>query len=62
MRRSEYEAYQPVATRIKAEPLESVLWDIAKRFEVLDVAYLKDFVGPCHPNFYSGIKQALRPF
>jgi hypothetical protein len=41
------------------EPFEAVLADIAKRFEVLDVAYLNDFVGPCHPDFYAGIRKAL---
>jgi len=41
------------------ESFEAVLADIAKRFEVLDVAYLNDFVGPCHPDFYAGIRKAL---
>lgn len=45
---------------MKPEPFEAVLWDIAKRFEVLDVAYLADFIGPCHPDFYAGIKRALQ--
>jgi hypothetical protein len=36
---------------MKAEPFEAVLYDIASRFEVLDVAYLNDFVGPRHPDF-----------
>lgn len=46
---------------IKAEPLIAVLADIARRFEVLDVAYLNDFIGPCQPSFYAGIQQALQP-
>lgn len=46
---------------IKAEPLTAVLADIARRFEVLDVAYLNDFIGPCQPSFYAGIQQALQP-
>jgi hypothetical protein len=42
------------------EPFESVLGDIASKFEVLDVAYLNDFVGPCHPDFYKAILKACR--
>lgn len=45
---------------MKPESFEAVLADIAKRFEVLDVAYLVDFIGPCHSNFYAGIKRALQ--
>lgn len=45
---------------MEAEPLESVLSDIASRFEVLDVAFLNDFVGPCHPDFYAAILKVLR--
>jgi len=45
---------------MQAEPFESVLGDIFSRFEVLDVAYLNDYIGPCHPDFYAGILKACR--